>query len=241
MKIERISENQIRCTLTHSDLESRELKLSELAYGTEKAKSFFHDMIEQASNDFGFEADEAPLMIEAIPVSGDCIVLVITRVDDPEELDNRFASINEAMESTDREFFPDYPDNIEDFEEEEDVDNFIPMSETLSNADKKKPEEEKPEFTTYVFSFKNWDDAALGSAQLDRSAVEESILFKSEKDIYYLFLKISSAKSDDNPEMFNLLLEYGHKERINYASLSYLTEHCRLIIQKDALRILSEY
>ena len=107
MKIERISENQIRCTLTHSDLESRELKLSELAYGTEKAKSFFHDMIEQASNDFGFEADEAPLMIEAIPVSGDCIVLVITRVDDPEELDNRFASINEAMESTDREFFPD--------------------------------------------------------------------------------------------------------------------------------------
>ena len=35
MKLERISENQIRCTLTRSDLAERELKLSELAYGSE--------------------------------------------------------------------------------------------------------------------------------------------------------------------------------------------------------------
>ena len=39
MKIEKVNENQIRCTLTREDLASRELKISELAYGTEKAKS----------------------------------------------------------------------------------------------------------------------------------------------------------------------------------------------------------
>ena len=38
MKIEKLNENQIRCTLTHADLAARHLKLSELAYGTEKAK-----------------------------------------------------------------------------------------------------------------------------------------------------------------------------------------------------------
>ena len=38
MKIERINENQIRCTLTSSDLSARNLNLGELAYGTEKAK-----------------------------------------------------------------------------------------------------------------------------------------------------------------------------------------------------------
>ena len=37
MKIEKLNENQIRCTLTHADLAARHLKLSELAYGTEKA------------------------------------------------------------------------------------------------------------------------------------------------------------------------------------------------------------
>ena len=40
MKIEKLNENQIRCTLTHADLAARHLKLSELAYGTEKARSF---------------------------------------------------------------------------------------------------------------------------------------------------------------------------------------------------------
>lgn len=41
MKIEKINDSQIRCTLTSADLASREIKLSELAYGTEKAKIFF--------------------------------------------------------------------------------------------------------------------------------------------------------------------------------------------------------
>ena len=55
MKIEKLNENQIRCTLTHADLAARHLKLSELAYGTEKAKSLFRDMMQQASFDFGFD------------------------------------------------------------------------------------------------------------------------------------------------------------------------------------------
>ena len=91
MKIEKLNENQIRCTLTHADLAARHLKLSELAYGTEKAKSLFRDMMQQASFDFGFEAENIPLMIEAIPSSADSIVLIITKVEDPEELDTRFS------------------------------------------------------------------------------------------------------------------------------------------------------
>ena len=69
MKIEKLSDNQIRCTLTRADLAERQLQLSELAYGTEKARSLFHDMMQQAAQEFGFEAENMPLMIEAIPVS----------------------------------------------------------------------------------------------------------------------------------------------------------------------------
>ena len=91
MKIERISENQIRCTLSKHDLMERHLKISELAYGSEKAKELFRYMMEQANIDFGFDADDIPLMIEAIPTSRDSIVLVITKVDNPEEFDERFS------------------------------------------------------------------------------------------------------------------------------------------------------
>ena len=44
MKIERINENQIRCTLTSFDLSSRNLNLGELAYGSEKARGLFREM-----------------------------------------------------------------------------------------------------------------------------------------------------------------------------------------------------
>ncbi len=101
MKIEKINDNQIKCTLTKADLADRQIKLSELAYGSDKAKSLFKDMLLQAFSEFGFEANDIPLMIEAIPMPNECIVLIITKVSDPEELDTRFSkfspSVGESM------------------------------------------------------------------------------------------------------------------------------------------------
>ena len=90
MRIEKINDNQIRCTLNKKDLSDRELRISELAYGTDKAKALFRDMVQQASYEFGFEAENIPLMIEAIPMYPDTLVLLITKVEDPDELDTRF-------------------------------------------------------------------------------------------------------------------------------------------------------
>ena len=100
MKIEKVNDRQIRCTLTREDLADRELKISELAYGTEKAKRLFHDMMKQASYEFGFDAEDIPLMIEAVPLNSECIVLIITKVEDPEELDTRFSKFAPSVHDT---------------------------------------------------------------------------------------------------------------------------------------------
>ena len=100
VKIEKINDTQIRCTLTSEDLADRQLKLSELAYGSEKAKDLFRDMMLQAQDQFGFEADNVPLMIEAIPITPDSIVLIITKVEDPEELDTRFSKFAAGTDET---------------------------------------------------------------------------------------------------------------------------------------------
>ena len=100
MKLEKLNDNQIRCTLTKDDLADRQIKLSELAYGSEKAKSLFRDMMLQANAEFGFEANDIPLMIEAIPMPNDCIVLIITKVSDPEELDTRFSKFSPSSSDT---------------------------------------------------------------------------------------------------------------------------------------------
>ena len=97
MKIEKISDNQIRFTLTGEDLAARQIKLSELAYGTEKARNLFREMMQQAASQVGFEADNIPLMIEAIPMSEGSIVLVVTKVENPEELDTRFSGFAPSL------------------------------------------------------------------------------------------------------------------------------------------------
>ena len=128
MKLEKLSDTQIRCTLDKEDLTRRQLHLSELAYGSEKAKELFRDMMQQASIELGFEADNIPLMIEAIPISSDCLVLVVTKVEDPDELDTRFSRFSKInMDDTFDEDFSDMDDT--DFDEldfldgEEDIDD----------------------------------------------------------------------------------------------------------------------
>ena len=94
MKIERVNDNQIRCTLSSFDLSVRNLNLRELAYGTEKARNLFREMIQKASNEVGFEAEDIPLMVEAIPLSNESVMLIITKIEDPEELDTRFSKFS---------------------------------------------------------------------------------------------------------------------------------------------------
>ncbi len=69
----------------------RDLNLGELAYGSEKAKRLFREMIQKASSEVGFDAEDIPLMVEAIPLSNESIMLIITKIEDPEELDTRFS------------------------------------------------------------------------------------------------------------------------------------------------------
>ena len=57
-------------------------------------------MMLQAQDQFGFEADNVPLMIEAIPITPDSIVLIITKVEDPEELDTRFSKFAAGTDET---------------------------------------------------------------------------------------------------------------------------------------------
>lgn len=261
MKIEKISDNQIRCTLSKKDLLERELRISELAYGTEKAKALFRDMIQQASYEFGFEAEDIPLMIEAIPISPDSLVLVITKVEDPEELDTRFSRFSpEQMDeddSPDEEEDTAYADEIlhcfdqlnelmEGTEEEKDTssDNFIPLPEALGQKKKKESEELKPITVqtdlTKVFSFRSLEEIIRLSAHIVYSYNGINTVYKNPVNgTYYLVI----SKSEHTPEEFNkicnIISEYGSSERATYASPAYYAEHFELIIKNNAIQRLS--
>lgn len=132
MKLERLSENQIRCTLYKSDLADKQVMLTELAYGTEKAKELFRELMQQASDELGFEVDNIPLMIEAIPVSQECLILIITKVEDPEELDTRFSRFTKPIANEIE--IEDDEDEGEDYEEPDDMSFSQSSSENIPSS-----------------------------------------------------------------------------------------------------------
>lgn len=261
MKIEKISENQIRCTLSRDDLVDRELRISELAYGSEKAKALFRDMMQQANYEFGFEAEDIPLMIEAIPVSPECLILVITKVEDPDELDTRFSKFSpdtdgeeDSYEDSDEESYADeiincygQMDELLDDSTDDNKVEFIPLADTLTPNTEEPGEENAAEKSISIqtnllkiFTFRSLDEVIKLSNVLFTYYKGENSLYKNPvNSVYYLVI----SKSDHTPEEFNkicnIVSEYGKMERTTYASPYYYEEHFEPIIKNNAIQILS--
>ena len=85
MKIERISENQLKLTLTKADLAERKIKLEDLISPSERTQKRFRDSMEQALEEEDFISENTPLMVEAIPSGGDGIMINVTKVNNKEK------------------------------------------------------------------------------------------------------------------------------------------------------------
>ena len=99
MEIKRISENQIRCCLSKEEMERRQLRLKDLAYGTEKFNQFLQELKQEAFTRFGFDTENMPVMIEAVPLHDESLHLTVTKVENPEELDTRFSNFAPFVKS----------------------------------------------------------------------------------------------------------------------------------------------
>lgn len=258
MKIEKINDNQIRCTLTRADLAERELKLSELAYGSEKVKSLFRDMMQQAAYECGFEADDIPLMIEAIPASSDSVVLIITKVEDPEELDARFSRFSPAPQD---EASAKRRSMLERLKKLEGADGFLELLRQMKDAVTQLPEsevqavpapaekespaeaaaEKEDEKTDSVrlFSFSTLDSAIRACHLLIHMYHGANTLYKdTAEDVYILALTRSEHTAADFNRICNMLSEYGSLEPGNGAVLAFLEEHCDVISPQNAVQVL---
>lgn len=253
MKIEKISKNKIKCILTREDFAERKIKMSELAYGSEKAKKLFREVLEQAAIECDFEGQEMPIMVEAIPTSPDSLVVYITKVENPEELDTRFSN-----------FTPGEPKESENLEEEvaelfsgstlegleEGTKNVIKDLVTklkekfgdsaevyVENTKQAKPQ--SVEIVTRLFKFKNIESLIKYAAVACHSFKGVSTLYKEPKGDYYLMISTKNADTAQFNNACNVACEFGGE----YKSIntSYLNEHFKCVIKNDAIASLAEF
>lgn len=245
MKIERISENQIRCTLNKEDLSARQLKISELAYGSDKVKELFTEICKQASTEVNFEAEDTPLMIEAIPLSQDCLVLVVTKVNDPEELDTRFSNFTDLDSD---ELGPTLSPEERVYADEvlscfEHLGKLLddPLAAKLFDSESESGKKELMQQLTKIYSFASLDEVITVSKTLYKRFKGDNTLFKNPADSrYYLVLKLSGDSPENFNKICNILSEFGCSEKPFISELEFFEEHCELIIRDNAIQVLKK-
>lgn len=251
MKIEKVNEHQIRCTLTREDLANRELKISELAYGTDKAKDLFRDMMQQAAYEFGFEAEDIPLMIEAIPLNAECIVLIVTKVEDPEELDTRFARFAPSVNNEDAEEESgshEVSDDVMDLFER--IHRSAASSDSSGSSEKtvfqeheapSEAESVKEEEIYRIFTFFSIGELTRLAHIFGVSLNCQNMLFKNEsKHQYLLVVNQGNLSAESFGKVCNTISEYGITTKALQASIAYMEEHYDCIIRENALQTLAK-
>jgi len=216
MKVERISDTQVKVTLYSSDLSERNINLAELAYGTDKTVGLFREMMEHAITECGFKFHNAPLMIEATPLSTDSLMLIISVIDE-----------SALSQSSGMDFLKE-------------IGKIKELARKNFDGAKGKLSVKAPE-TALAFSVNTIDDAALAAARLAPHFGGESSLIK--KDGSY-FLVIENNQKENKPpikKLESILSEYGRKVNSNDLFVSHLKEHGEIIIKESAVDKLRLY
>ena len=251
MKIERVNDRQIRCTLTGDDLANRQLKISELAYGSEKAKSLFRDMMRQAEFECGFEAEDIPLVIEAIPVNSDCIILIITKVEDPEELDTRFSRFAPSVHDKENEdllpFSGDHtPGNINELAEgminmlKEVKASFERHQAEQETKDADSASEKEETEILCTLSCKSLDDLVSFAKGVTAYYNEPARLYREPKGGYLLLLTSGTMGQKAFARVYNAGTEFGTVESVSASRISYMQEHFDLLLKDNTISALSQ-
>ena len=222
MKIEKLSDNQISFTLWKNDLEEYDLTITDLiGKRSDKAEGFLRKLMEVAKNDYDFETDDTSIVIEAMQVDQDCLVFVVTKLAEGENLDPRYEMMRKIKEGLKRE------------EKEE---GFPSVDEQPKKAETK---ESIPLYGIYTFD--NMDKLIEVSKLFENFYDSDNSLYKNKEDgLYYLVFTRNRNTENEFLLVGRQLREFGTAFRQSYASRYYIEEHFEKIISDTALQTLSE-
>ncbi len=246
MKFEFVNENKIKIEITKSDLQERDLKIVELAYGSEKAREFFQEVMELAYEELGFDVNNIPIVVEAVPVSIDEINIFVTKVTDPSELEKKLAKMPEDRQKGNidiemlRQKLEEAKENIFNDISKRKVakpeTEVASLQETDANVQNKA---KTLNINLTIFSFDSLDTAMFATKRVPSDIEFKSSLVLSNER-YYLTLETKKLEDKEFEMIETRLFEYGDKHISTLESRQHLFEHGDVIIKKDALKVLSE-
>ncbi|WP_078380150.1 genetic competence negative regulator [Sutcliffiella halmapala] len=107
MRLERINYNKIKIFLTFDDLEERGLTKEDLWKDSQKVHQLFRDMIDEASEELGFEVSGS-LAVEVYALQAQGMVVIVTSTDDElleEEFTDEYIEMQVTVDESNELFY----------------------------------------------------------------------------------------------------------------------------------------
>ncbi|MEI3523126.1 MAG: adaptor protein MecA [Anaerotignum sp.] len=211
MKIERVSDTQLKLTLTKLDLAERDIKLEDLIRPGEKNPQLFRDIIGQAMEECDFITENIPLMVEAVPVGLDGIMIIVTKVESKDKNSNPTELFNQAK----------------------DLHRF--KKKTIRQQKKRKP---KRTTTCWSTPSANWMTSLTYPSEWNPCTNGASSLYKNEGR-YFLVMQGNTYTTEETIDHLETILIDADKRISTLLSKYYLAEHGETIISEEAIKALA--
>ena len=206
MNIEKISDTEIRTVLSERDLKSRGISCETFAYDTREARSLFSEIVSQATFQTGFDPEDYPLIIEAVPLEDGGMMVDVVNSDDPEELDARFSHFSPGLRSENMGSDSD-GDDTSDVEP-----SFVDMLREAAGMLFRGPEsgsQPGPESESHVYRMKGLGDLIEAAGRIQNGTNVPSTVWKGKDGSYLLTFGKGSLSDDELLMMDAVCAEYG--------------------------------
>ena len=215
MKIERINDNQFRCTMTLGELLQRHLTLKKISSDSNEARRLVREMLERSADELGFEPNEYPVMVEAVRNSEGNLVFTITKFNTPDEVPPQF-----------RPQGRDWP-----LQALQRLANDIKEEEKQARIRQQQP--------VAVFTFSQKEGVKLPPRlKSTPKGIVSSLYLMPEFSQYYLVISTTQKYLDDFRKICVLLSEYGRPIPSTSATKAYYEEHAQTGYARRAIELL---
>lgn len=229
MRSEKITEDQIRVTISSEELMKSGFTLSDLSYGDPETNRLFGNILSYIGENFDFHTDGDPYMIEAVPMQDGALVLLISRGFQPDEVDTRFARFSHAPGGLTAPLSSSVEDALSSLTPE----NYERLVNAVfggSTAKTSAPSEEQ------VFAFRNLEDCITLSHLISGVYDGQSALYRdpSGSRLYYMvFLPFPETSA------LAAVSEYGQTVPAKALSSRFIREHFTPVIRHHAVETLA--
>jgi negative regulator of genetic competence, sporulation and motility len=250
MRVERISNTQIRFIFMAQDLAERDININDfLTHTTNKTHVLFQEITSMLQDEYEFAAVGTPLIFEA-SMTHDSLSVLVTKIGENSKNSESGITgfqniINDLMSKFGQNDLGDnnlelvsaslYPNSI--YKSGKIPAHMRPNGNVKPRVHKKKP---NPESGYTVFAFDNFDTLAAAAARVNENYKGRSHVYKLNGK-FNLVLQNFGIADYSTKKFETQLSEFGQKQAASPLIYNKMLEHGEVIIAEDAICKLKEY